>query len=65
VATSALDAIIKNNHHSVRVQVKPLFSKQYFSIDVKGIMALSPANIILGYILYQKNKEAVKKYASN
>ena len=55
-AMSAVDAILKNKHRRIHVQIKPFYAKQYFSIEAKGIMALSPANIIVGYILYQKTK---------
>ena len=52
--SAAAGAVVRDKRHRVSIQIQPVFAKQVFSIDAKGIMALSPANIILGYILYKK-----------
>ena len=53
--SAAADAVTRDKHHQLLIQITPVFAKQVFSIHAKGIMALSPANIILGYILYKKS----------
>ena len=52
----ALCAAFNNQTHVVWVDVTPQFSKPVFSIDTDCIIKVTPANIIIGYFIYQKNK---------
>ncbi len=52
---SAVNAVLQHKRRRIRIQIKPLFSKHLFSFNAKGIMKLSLANIILGFILYKKS----------
>jgi hypothetical protein len=54
VLLSAANTVLKNKRRSFRIQITPMFSKHLFSFKAKGIMKLSLANIILGFILYKK-----------
>jgi hypothetical protein len=65
-ASGAAGAVFNNNKHQMRVKVTPEFSKLFFSAHINCIIALTPADIIIGYAIYKKNKkQAVKSYASN
>lgn len=65
-ASGAAGAVFNNKKHQVRAKATPEFSKLFFSAHINCIIALTPADIIIGYAIYKKNKkQAVKSYASN
>lgn len=53
--SSSVGAVYNNPKHTVKVKISPLFSRQYFTIKANGIIALTPANIIIGYVIYKNN----------
>lgn len=56
VSGSILRAVTYNPKHKLTINIQPLFSKMFFSVNVHCIIALSPANIIIGYIIYKKTR---------
>lgn len=56
VSGSILRAVTYNPKHKLTLNIQPLFSKMFFSVNVHCIIALSPANIIIGYIIYKKTR---------
>ena len=55
VVSTAGGAMSDSKKHHVLIRIKPIFAKPIFLLDAKGIFMLSPANIIVGYILYKKS----------
>lgn len=55
ILSSAFDAVYRQPQFNMELSIKPLFSKQFFSIQANCIIALSVANIIIGYLIYKKN----------
>lgn len=49
-------AVYNTENHLFRLKTYPEFSKLFFSIDADCIIALTPADIIIGYAVYKKNK---------
>ncbi len=49
-------AVYNKKDHVIRIKTYPEFSKLFFSIDADCIIALTPADIIIGYAVYKKNK---------
>ncbi|MDD5017748.1 MAG: hypothetical protein PHO15_06600 [Eubacteriales bacterium] len=56
VFLNAAGAVTDSKRHSIKVRVKPVFDRQFLSIKADCIIALTPANIIIGYIIYKINK---------
>lgn len=52
----SLMVLNKDIRHKVNVNVFPVFQKRSFSFDADCIITLSLANIIIGYMIYKKNK---------
>lgn len=55
-AAGAACAIYSDKGRTFNVAAYPEFSDLYFSIKANCIIALSPADIIIGYAIYKKNK---------
>lgn len=55
-AAGAACALTNTQHHILRVKAFPEFSKLFFSIDANCIIAITPADIIIGYAVYKINK---------
>jgi Protein of unknown function (DUF2953). len=60
----SLCAVYSQNTKRFKISVKPEFSRQLFSVHADCIIAITPANIILGYIIY-KIRTRGKKHASD
>ncbi len=54
VVSGAAGAVIGNKLHTINVKIMPVFSKQFISLKANCIIALSPADIIIGYVIYKK-----------
>ena len=52
----SLVCFIKDRRHKVVISVMPSYSKRTFSFAADCIITLSLANIIIGYMIYKKNK---------
>jgi hypothetical protein len=61
---SSLCAAFSRKKKNFRISVKPEFNRQSFSLHADCIIAIKPANIILGYFIY-KNKARRQKNASD
>ncbi len=57
-------AVYTRGTKNFRISVKPEFNKRIFSLHADCIIAITPANIILGYIIY-KIRTRGKKHASD
>jgi hypothetical protein len=55
-ASGVVCAVNNTKKHIIRVKTYPEFSKLVFSINVNCIITLSPADIIIGYVISKKNK---------
>lgn len=49
-------AVYNTKDHIFRIKSYPEFTKLFFSINADCIIALTPADIIIGYAIYKKNK---------
>lgn len=49
-------AILNAKKHILRIKSYPEFSKLFISVNADCIITLSPADIIIGYAIYKKNK---------
>ncbi len=61
---SALCAVYSTEKKNFKMSVKPLFNKRSFSVHADCIITITPANIIIGYIIY-KIKARGKENASD
>lgn len=55
-ASGAALAICNTEKHLVRAKVHPEFSNLSFSIKARCIIKMATADIIIGYVIYKKNK---------
>lgn len=55
VSVSIYHAVIYNHKRRIKINIQPYFSKMFFSVNAHCIIALSPANIIIGYVIYKNN----------
>ena len=57
VITKIGGAVMDGEKHSIETRIKPLFSYRFISVKASCIIASTPANIIIGYIIYKiKNR---------
>jgi hypothetical protein len=55
-AAGAVLAVYNKKNRTIRVKAFPEFSNLKFSVKADCIIALAPADIIIGYAIYKKNK---------
>jgi hypothetical protein len=63
-AGRGLCAAFSRRNKTFRITVSPSYNKRFFSLRANCIIAISPANIIIGYFIY-KIKIRGKKHASD
>jgi hypothetical protein len=63
-AGSGLCAALTRKSKSYHITVSPSYNKRFFSLKANCIIAITPANIIIGYFIY-KIKIRGKKHASD
>lgn len=56
IASGIASSIYTNKRRSFKVNVVPIFSAKQFTADINCIIKVSPANIIIGYLIYKKTK---------
>lgn len=55
-AAGSACAVFNSEKHSLTARAYPEFTKLFFSIHANCIITLAPADIIIGYVIYKKNK---------
>lgn len=56
IALGIASGIYTNKRRSFKVNVVPIFSAKQLTADINCIIKVSPANIIIGYLIYKKTK---------
>lgn len=56
IASGIASSIYTNKRRSFKVNVVPIFSAKQLTADINCIIKVSPANIIIGYLIYKKTK---------
>ena len=54
--SSIVKAVLSSRLHNIEIIIKPFYTKEFFSLKANCIIAIAPANIIIGTIIYKKRR---------